>query len=104
MPKKRKNVQKKSANRPNRNRDQKSAKGSNDSSFSPKKKFEYFPLHLVPNNGYHGEENSRELLGLCKGRVWVIHSFFSHKECRGWIDFCESFATSDENGKGFYEL
>ena len=64
-----------------------------------KKKFDSFPLYLLPNKGYIGVDTSAELQELCKGRVWVIPSFFSHKECRAWIDFCESFSSSDgENG------
>ena len=76
--------------------------------------FESFPLYLVPNDNYssssssdnsnknyqdydNGVSNSksRELHEYVKGRVWVIPSFFSPKECQAWIDFCESFSDSD---------
>eukprot|EP00536_Pseudo-nitzschia_multiseries_P004390 jgi/Psemu1/237580/estExt_Genewise1.C_730007 len=49
-------------------------------------------------------DNTRELHELCKGRVWVIPSFFSHKECKAWIEFCESFgnsSSSNNNNNGF---
>jgi len=98
MSKKRKNTPKKNTNRTSGQSDRKiSTSGSNIS--SQKKIFDSFPLHLVTNGGYFGKDNSGELHELCKGRVWVIPSFFSHKECRAWIDFCESFSSSDgENG------
>jgi len=68
----------------------------NDDEDLGKKRFDSFPLYLVPNHDYSGPT---ELHELCKGRVWVVPSFFSHKECRAWIDFCESFSSSDgENG------
>ena len=89
MPKKRKNTQKTPSSRCN---GKIPASGSNDP--NREKRFTSFPLHLVKNDGYPGKDNYRELHELCKGRVWVIPSFFSHKECRAWIDFCESFSSS----------
>jgi hypothetical protein len=78
--------------------------------------FESFPLYLVPNdnhsssgnsnNNYQDYDNSisnsksRELHEYVKGRVWVIPSFFSPKECQAWIDFCESFSDSDGDTNG----
>ena len=58
------------------------------------KTFDSFPLHLVPDNDYVDKYETAELRELCKGRVWVIPSFFSCKECRAWIEFCESFSSS----------
>lgn len=98
MSKKRKNAQKKSTNGTPGQGDQKMTASFSKIS-SRKKIFDSFPLHLVQNNDYAGKDNSRELRELCKGRVWVIPSFFSHKECLAWIDFCESFSSSNgENG------
>jgi hypothetical protein len=78
--------------------------------------FESFPLYLVPNDNYSSSGNShnnyqdydnvishrksRELHEYVKGRVWVIPSFFSPKECQAWIDFCESFSDSDGDTNG----
>jgi len=52
------------------------------------------------SNYYYNDsdDKSRELLELVKGRVWVIPSFFSSKECHAWIDFCESFSDDSDNG------
>jgi hypothetical protein len=100
MSKKRKNAQKKSTNRSSTHSDQNmtASDNGNDNSIR-KKRFDSFPLHLVSNVGYAGKDNSGELRELCKGRVWVIPSFFSHKECRAWVDYCESFSSSNgENG------
>ena len=71
MPKKRKNTQKTPSSRCN---GKIPASGSNDT--NREKKFHLFPLHLVKNHGYPGKDNYRELHELCKGRVWVIPSFF----------------------------
>jgi hypothetical protein len=98
MSKKRKNAQKKSTNRTSTHSDRKLTASDNNNSIW-KKRFDSFPLHLVSNVGYADKDNSGELHELCKGRVWVIPSFFSHKECRAWVDFCESFSSSNgENG------
>lgn len=98
MSKKRKNNQKKSTNRNSDPGQRKLAVGAKKNSIQ-KKRFDSFPLHLVVNNDYVRKSNSGELHELCKGRVWVIPSFFSSKECRSWIDFCESFSSpNSENG------
>jgi len=79
--------------------------------------FKTFPLRLVPierpidNNNNHNNHNKLSknssissnnnnnnknistLAELCKGRVWVIPSFFTRQECQSWIDFCESTST-----------
>lgn len=93
MAKKRKNTQKATTNIGSSEK----SSATNGSSDSRKKRFESFPLHLVPSGGgYDGKYDSAELQELSKGRVWVIPSFFSSKECKAWIDFCESFS-----GDGF---
>ncbi|VEU42004.1 unnamed protein product [Pseudo-nitzschia multistriata] len=73
-------------------------KGERSSHHQTQRSFQSFPLHLVPNNEYAGKDNARELRELCRGRVWVVPSFFSHKECRAWVDFCESFGNAGGNG------
>ena len=77
--------------------------------YPSKRCFESFPLDLVPDKSsssssssnyydYDSDNKSRELRELVKGRVWVIPSFFSPKECHAWIDFCESFSDDSNNG------
>jgi hypothetical protein len=98
MSKKRKNSQKKPSNKTSAHSDRK-LPTSATSNKSRGKRFDSFPLHLVPTGGNAGHGNYGELNELCEGRVWVIPNFFSHKECRAWIDFCESFSSSNgENG------
>ena len=105
--KKRKNIHKKATSSNSRTTEQKSNLESSTSNSNHNDRvrnngkqriFSSFPLHLVPNNEYAGKDNTRELQELCKGRVWVIPSFFSHKECQAWIEFCESFDNGDGGG------
>lgn len=95
MSKKRKNAQKKAANLKTAAASETTLAASDQSSSVRKKRFESFPLHLVPNENYAGKYETAELQELCKGRVWVIPSFFSSKECKAWIDYCESFSPSN---------
>ena len=110
MAKKRKNTQKKSTTSKTTEQNDRevstSSSSSNTNRNNRKRRFDSFPLHLVPDDGVgcagYGKDKSRELHELCKGRVWVIPSFFSPKECRAWIDFCESFSSSSSgNDSGF---
>ena len=95
MSKKRKNTQKKAVNSKTPGSNDQTSATSDQSSSLRKKRFESFPLHLVPNDNYAGKYDAAELQELCKGRVWVIPSFFSSKECKAWIDYCESFSSSN---------
>ncbi len=96
MAKKRKSTQNKSTtNGTKGTSEQRSASTSGQGDSIHKKRFNSFPLHLVPSGGYDGKYDAAELQELCTGRVWVIPSFFSSKECKAWIDFCESFPDGD---------
>lgn len=74
--------------------------------------FKSFPLHLIsperpvvlddavvgdyePNSSSSSplSKSISTLTELCKGRVWVVPSFFTVHECQSWIDFCESTST-----------
>ena len=69
--------------------------------------FKTFPLHLVPSErpgsidddgkGCYYRKNISTLTELCKGRVWVVPSFFTRQECQSWIDFCESTSTLESS-------
>ncbi|KAL3921530.1 MAG: hypothetical protein SGILL_002702 [Bacillariaceae sp.] len=67
------------------------------STASSKVPFESFPLHLFPDplngnskTGSGSGGSSLKVQELHPGRVWVIPNFFSRKECREWVNFCES--------------
>lgn len=96
MSKKRKNTQKKCTTTSKTTAgSERTSVASDHSSSVRKRQFESFPLHLVPNDNYAGKYDAAELQELCKGRVWVIPFFFSSKECKAWIDYCESFSSSN---------
>ena len=79
----------------NQNNDNESTRyANNNNDKKSNQRFESFPLHLLPENlsskQYNNNHNEYKIEVLHPGRVWVVPSFFTQKECQNWIDFCES--------------